>query len=297
MGEAKRRKLSDPTYGRNPNHGRGLVISAPMEVDVDLNIVKFRSASLDPQELRFALLFWDTIVWPFSTLIQSDSTRDEQFLQDIGILCRPTYYIKGEIAEVVTQTQVLAFLDLDRREPGRWAIAQGDNALLLKDHVLEVGRGALVELHRAIPVPDKVVPLDDILKFRVKRRDELTGLRMEIDSFFGAIDNAADKQFEIQRHIQRIDAACAAILRIGREWGFPLRLSDLKSSFELRPFTALMAGAAGWEWGAQHEMPLLSAALGAGVSTLKIGKDFGMRRLALRSSPYRYVYQFHHELF
>ena len=66
MGEAKRRKQNDLNFGRVPRDAinRGLVVSPPIEIQGSNLFVK--SSSLDPQELRFALLFWDRLVWPSS---------------------------------------------------------------------------------------------------------------------------------------------------------------------------------------------------------------------------------------
>jgi Family of unknown function (DUF6236) len=292
MGEAKRRKnwISE--------QGRGLVVSVPMEVTS--SGVTFKEPHLDLQELRFSLLFWDKLVWPQSSIVNLDSSPDEQFLEQAGILTKPRYGFAGtmHVAHLVAETHMQAFLDLEKTEPGLWALAQGENSFLLRTRgVLEVGRGALVELTRAIPVPDKDVPLEDILNFRTKRYAELSRLRYEIDSLFRDVNNAADKQFELRRHIQQIEAACYDLIKLGREWGFPFRLADLKSCFELRPFAALVAGAGGWELGAQYEMPMIGSLLGVAGATFKITNDFGMRGVRLRASPYRYVYQFHSELF
>jgi hypothetical protein len=296
MGEAKRRKASDPNYGRSRKGSRGLVVSPPIEISRDSLFVK--SASLDLQELRFALLFWDKLVWP-SSLIDFSRTPDDEFLEQAGILSRLEVLIGGgSVAEVAAQTQIQAFLELERCEPGLWALAQGENSLLLRHRVLEVGRGALVELNRAIPVPDKDVPLNDILEFRQKRRDELLHLRDEIDALFIALNDAADKNFELHRRIQQIDTACADLLKVSKELGFPFRISDLKASFELRPFAALAAGAVGWALGTTWDMPIMSSALGAAMtSKLRVDMDFGMRGIKTRSNPYRYVYRFHTDLF
>jgi hypothetical protein len=292
MGEAKRR--------RNwiPKEGRGLVVSNPIEITP--SGVTFKKNTLDSQELRFALLFWDKLVWPQSSIIHFDGGSDEQFLEQAGVLTKPKYGFAGllHVSQVVAEAHMQAFLNLEKREPGLWALAQGENSFLLKDrNVLEVGRGALVELNRAIPVPDKDVPLEDILDFKVKRYAELMRLRYEIDSLFRDVDNAADKQFELKRHIQQIEIACSDLIKLGREWGFPFRLTDLRSSFELRPFAALAAGAGGWQWGAEYDMPMIGALLGVAAATFKINNDFGMRGVRLRATPYRYVYQFHSELF
>ncbi len=69
MGEAKCRKVNDPNFGRVPKSAnyRGLVVSPPIEIDGTSLHVK--SSNLDPQELRFALLFWDQLVWPSSRAV------------------------------------------------------------------------------------------------------------------------------------------------------------------------------------------------------------------------------------
>ena len=91
MGEAKRRKQSDPNFGRVPRQAvnRGLVVSPPIEIQD--NSLFAKSWNLDPQELRFALLFWDRLVWPSSRTVHFPSGPDELFLEDAGILSRPKY--------------------------------------------------------------------------------------------------------------------------------------------------------------------------------------------------------------
>ena len=197
---------------------------------------------------------------------------------------------------MIAETQIQAFLELEKREPGLWALAQGENSLLIKNRLLEEGRGALVELTRAIPVPDKDVPLNDILEFRLKRRDDLLRLRHEIDSLFTAVNDAADKQFELRRRIAQIDTACADILKIAKESALRFRLSDFKASFEIKPISAI-AALVGWQVGVAHEMPIVSAAIAGAAASFKIKKDFGVHGIKLRASPYRYVYHFHNDIF
>ncbi|WP_028222193.1 DUF6236 family protein, partial [Paraburkholderia oxyphila] len=180
MGEAKRRKATDPSYGKVPKdtHKRGLVVSPPIVIEGGRLFAK--SSNLDPLELRFALLFWDRLVWPSSRVIHFASNQDEQFLEAAGILNRPDYTIWGDGATGIAQGQVTAFNDFDSREPGMWALAQGENSFVWKDGFLEDGAGALVELHRAIPIPCHDVPLAEILEFKEKRRDELLLLRAQL---------------------------------------------------------------------------------------------------------------------
>jgi hypothetical protein len=292
MGEAKRRIASDPSYGRPK---RGLVVSPPIEITGSSLFV--RTSNLDPQELRFALLFWDRLVWPSSRALHFSSGPDEQFLERASILTRPEYTFWGDGAQATANGQIQAFLDLDHREPGQWSLAQGDNSLLIKDRVLESGKGIAIELHRAIPVPDKDVPLDDILEFKRKRNDELQLLRSELDTLVAAVDRASDITAELKKHIATVDAACTDALRVGKEWRFPVRLANLKISLDLRPFPSIAAGLVGWEAGKIFGLPTATALLFSAGASLKLGGDFGLRSIRPRQGPYRYVYQFHSELF
>src|SRR5471032_1489718 len=135
MGEARRRRASDPNFGTVPKAAatsasgaarayRGLVMSPPMEIEG--TTLKTRGSVLDPQELRFALLFWEKLVWPSSRALYMPGGQDEAFLVAGGILTRPEYTFNGDMAQGMAKTQLQAFSDLNRQEPGVWALAQGE---------------------------------------------------------------------------------------------------------------------------------------------------------------------------
>jgi hypothetical protein len=285
--------------GIEMSESRGVVVSPPITIEGQALFV--RSGNLDPQELRCWLLFWDKLAWPFSRAIYMRSGPDEQFLEEAGVLIRSEYTVTGDVAQGVAIGQIRAFEDLDSREPGRWSLAQGDNSLLLKDGALKQGSGMAFELIRAVPVPNRDVPLNEILEFKLRRHDELQLLRTEIDSLLPAIEASDDENAELMRCIQRIDAASADALRVAHEWRFPVRLSNLKASIELRPSVTAAAGLAAWSAAAGYGLPasqmVLTTAVAAAASALKISADFGWRGLRPRSGPYRYVSLFHNELF
>ena len=129
MGDAKQRKESDPNYGRLPKHQplRGLVVSSP--VVFEGNSMRIESSALDPQELRFALLFWDRLVWPSNNFIRSGSGADGSYLENAGILTRPEYTINGEVAQAIARGHIQAYLDRERDEPGGRATYGGTHDL------------------------------------------------------------------------------------------------------------------------------------------------------------------------
>lgn len=298
MGEANRRKQSEQNFGRVPKSSsyRGLVMSPPIEIEGSSLFVK--SSNLDPQELRFALLFWDRLVWPSSRAIHFASGPDEVFLESAGILTRPEYSFYGDVAHGIAKGQIQAYQDLERTEPGVWALAQGENSFLWKEGLADEGKGALVKLHRAIPVPKHDVPLAELLEFRQRRRDELVLLRHQLESFVSEIEDSADKSLALQKRIAELDQACSNLLAVGKEWQFPVYLSDFKASFSLTPEKFLLAVAGGWKMGESYGLTTATAAAAAAgaVSTLEIKGDYGLRSTRRPRSPYRYAYQMHEEL-
>ena len=77
MGEAKIRKVTDPSYGTVPKERpmRGLIISNPIHISHDLVSL---NGKLDPSELRFSLLYWDKLVHPRSNCISFGGSEDDE---------------------------------------------------------------------------------------------------------------------------------------------------------------------------------------------------------------------------
>ena len=310
MGEAKRRREAEKNGAGQekrelaaPPSRKGLVISNPIEIRGTSLFAK--SSNLVPQELRTALLYWDDLVWPSSRAIHFASNSDEEFLESSRVLARPSYTFNGDAAQGMAMTQLTAFQQLDDQEPGKWSLAQGQNSFLLHGGSLIKSSSVMIELVRAIPVPNKDVPLQEILEFKERRRDELMLLRVEIEGLFAEVEAAENTRETLLKNVQRIDAACSSLLRLGHEWQFPIRLTNLKSTYEFRPFATLAGVLAGYAGGQGMNLPLsgtiLSTLLGAASATapaLKISFDgLQWKGLRPRRGPFHYVYQFHHEVF
>ncbi|MGX9714526.1 DUF6236 family protein [Janthinobacterium lividum] len=298
MGEAKQRAKTEKNFGKIPKERskRGLIVSSPIKVEG--NSVRFIGGGLDSQELRFALLFWDKLVWPSTAIMGSPPTPDEQFLLDAGILTRPRYQVNGDIAREIARTQFAAFNERNNAEPGCWAMSQGERAFLyIGENQLE-GGGAALELHRAIPIPAHDVPLNEILEFKERRKDELWLLRDKLDSFVSELETEQDRDASMLKNISEIDQACSNLLILGKEWQFPVHLSNLKTSFSLTAGKFIPAAKLGLLAGLQYGLVAAGAAAGvAGLaSTLEIKGDFGLRGLKKPASPYKYAYHIEREL-
>lgn len=292
MGEAKYRQQNDPNYGRLPKNIkiRGIVISPPMKIEG--NHFQLKHSSLDPQELRFWLLFWDKLVWPSSRIVNIVSGPDEEFLIQEGILERPEYSFSGDIAQSILRTQLTAFSEKEHKEPGQWAFAQGENSL--QAILPEMSdRGLLITLHQALPIPSSDVPFDEILQFKEKRFPELYALRDALDTLYLDISKAPDKDFARTHALNKIDNACADLIKVNKEWGHPKNLVNINLSI---PLSVIVSPAISLVTGVPIELTAAAGLISASsFFSAKLGK-FGMKDLPKETKDYRYAVNAYREL-
>jgi hypothetical protein len=299
MGQAKIRKEIDANYGKPAIKSdiRGLVISSKMHIAGDSVFVE---GGIDPQELRFALFFWDQLAWPTSNIIRVRSSPNEEFLESEGILIRPHTQINfaGVPAHLIAKGHFAAFKELEKQSPGSWALAQGENSFQWDELLMGEGKGALLQLKRAVPIPTTDVPLEEILEFKNRRKDELLLFRQQFESFLSDIETSGNPKETLHKCINEIDQACADLITVGREWQFPVKLSDFKSSFTFNPSRFILSGLAAWTF--THPFGLAAATAASGLATigsvLDIKNDKGFRSIKAPMSPYKYAYHINNDL-
>ncbi len=271
---------------------RGLVISPPVEIKD--NSLFIRSSGIDPQELRFYLLFWDKLEFPQNNLFHFASTPDVSFLEHEGILTRTvidTYSHSGDFASLFHEMHVKSFKDLDRAEPGVWSLARGENSISFSSEDLEENRGILFKLYSAIPVPDKDVPLQDVLDFRERRKPEQLALRIYLEELYQKVQQDPDVDLSLNTQISNLELALQDHTKASKEANFALRLTDLKIKIDYQEViknTAIhyMTGI---------HLPL---AITAGiVGSISIEKGFGFKNRTSAGGPFEYVSSYNADLF
>lgn len=279
---------------------RGLVISIPLRISGDS--LESPTGQLDPQELRFALLFWDKLDLPMSPIIgPGGSSPEEDFLRDAGLFQR-THSAGhsrggGQLSSLAMQAHLAAYRALEAREPGRWSMARGDRSIsFITEEEALPGRGLLVSLHECVPVPDKEVPLQEILEFRSMRRAELLALRTYLEDLYQHIKGAPDRPLA-ELKIEGLKKAIQDHLAVSLETKFPLRLAGWKAGISFDVTAGIKAGVAAYTLG----LPLLPS-IGTGMLTtlapkLQVKSDIGLRGHGSQGTPFEYVSSFHRDLF
>ena len=280
---------------------RGIVVSTP--VIATRGRLTVEGSPLDAQELRYWLLFWDKLNFPLIEGINIGAGDDGEFLESIGVLER--HRVSGtrirlfaEPEENLPEEQfqchfMRAFHELEAAERGTWSLATGDRSITLDEDPLEECRGVLVRLHRALPVPDHDVPLDDILRFKDKRRDELLALRCHLEATYQRIAGAPDGPLAIKTELAALDGALADFLKATRggairRW----RPTSVDAQLQILPgvnsaAVAFMAG-----------LPMLQSLLTGVAASLSVSAGWGLKGLSRENGvPWQYVARYLDEVF
>jgi Family of unknown function (DUF6236) len=291
--------ISRPTFVTHYVNGETYADGSPKKVTVSV------AHELDAQQLRYQLLFWDKLAHPKTGAMEFPSA-EEDFLLAEGILSKPTPSIAYD-QKLRSVNHIKGLLsvqeDLDRKEPGKWSLCEPDMASYLDLFWgTEPKKGAVVNLVNCVPVPNRDVPLDDILKFKRKRSDELLALRHHLERIYQTIAGAADHNLAWRTETEALDKAIADTLKTARESKMKMWLGSLggtltvKDAFRLDE--ALAAFVAAHSAGLTATKALIPAAI-AGIRkpSLQIAASAARKGASATGTPFKYVTSIHTELF
>jgi hypothetical protein len=240
---------------------KGIIISP--DFSFDGRTLEMRG--LSGQTLRQCLLYWDNIEFPTSNIINIGTSPDLQFLIDEGVLQRTDIRLEdfsGNIGYGVIRTQIEALKRMNEIEPGQWSLAQSSNALCLIGDKAKEEELIEFELHKCMPIPTSDIPFQEILEFKLKRKDEYTAFKNYIGELYLEVVNSNDVPRSKVQVINRLEAAIADIDKVTSE-SFAKRI--MKSfSLNLNPINLSAHGLSGVGAATLFGIPLsLGAAAGA----------------------------------
>jgi hypothetical protein len=183
---------------------RGIVISTIFETLTSGGICV--KGAPNPIDIRKYLLYWDEIDYPTNNLIHIEGSPDIKFLEECKVLRRSNIRFIGSFlidGLIFLQTQQRAYEANEKNEKGCWDLAQLSTTPY---YVNSVQKQCLeFELFNCLPVPEHDVPLNDILEFKEKRRDELLELRVYLDELYQSIITSEDPSKAINTALTKIE--------------------------------------------------------------------------------------------
>ncbi|CVI58732.1 hypothetical protein AGR7A_Lc120231 [Agrobacterium deltaense NCPPB 1641] len=197
----------------------------------------------------------------------------------------------GNAGQIMIYTRAKTFEELEKASPGCWAVASGVGAW--EGPEPEKGRALRFELVNALPVPDKEVPIEEILEFRERRKDECDALLAYIDECYLSVTAAPDKPLAQHIAFEKIARGVREQLEVTIEAGFAHRLYSLTADFNL--FAAGVAATGSFAFGASMSTIVGNTILaGASVSVSNI---LGAVNPKKSFSPFRYLTSYGNEVF
>lgn len=275
--------------------GRGLIISRPMKVVAKDRRVDFGDEPpVDPQLLRCWLLYWDKLLVGWPDMISPSLGQDCDFLLGSGKLEFHLIPTNGDMCGLVVKARQEALAECEAREPGCWAVATGPGTWEQLDEENSDGMRALqMKLVQALPVPAQDVPLDEILAFADRRKDERDAILAIIDEVYLSVLQAPDRPLAENAAIARLARGARDQIDVAMESRLPFRLMDIAADFNLA--AGVLAGAGSVAFGASWPA-IVGNSLVAGAS-LTIGQVLGLTNPKRHPTAYRYIVSYHNELF
>ena len=184
---------------------RGIVLSPPFEL-LPTGGIRL-GGGIEPLDIRKYLLYWDEIDYATNNLIHIEGGNDIKFLEECKVLKRSRINFYGTYTtsegRIFIEAQQAAFEANEKNEPGCWSLAQLSTSPY---YVNSQSKECLeFELFKCLPVPQHDVPLNDILEFKEKRKDEILELRGYLDELYQSVINSSDPSKALSAAINKIE--------------------------------------------------------------------------------------------
>ncbi|MBA4788254.1 MAG: hypothetical protein H2042_01015 [Rhizobiales bacterium] len=289
MGQAKNRIRRDPYSDIKDHSFRGIIMAPPV---VPFGEDGFTSIPIDLQDLRTNLLFFDRIDYPDNNAFSLGTGFEIDFLIKEGIVQRTKQFYKSADATVTVFGNACmdTFKQHEERHPGQWSLDLG-HTYPTNANDISTGRGALLSIYNAIPVPHKDVPLHDILEFRTRRRDELISLRTHLEEIYQKIGNNHDQAISLNTEISKLQISINDYTNSIAETRLSKIMLDMTMNFNVA--TVITTAAGSYASG----LTLTGAAISAGFAGLSLTIGDAIRWRKNNPSPFRYIKRYHQQLF
>lgn len=144
-----------------------------------------------------------------------------------------------------------------------------------------------------LPVPNMDVPFEEILEFKLHRKDELRRLRVEIDNLESSLLKAEDK-VEVKRtwieFEDRLESSVNDLNRVMKEYRWMIRPSIMSGLVSIS-MPGIMSTAEMFGASFSPVQKGIGLAAGTVLSIGLVAKDVGrVRREALATNPFAYIY-------
>lgn len=192
---------------------RGIIMAPPVEVNG--NTIIGGGVDLE-QEIRMALFFWDKIILPNNNMFYMSYSNidDVNLLQNEKILTIEEVWLTGSYSvneDFFLNIQEEIFNNYNHKGTEYlWSLQQLHKDLSFKASKnirKTLQRTIEFELYKAIPIPQRSIPIEEILNFKEKYNDELIMLRLCLSAMYDEIISSPDQIFTQNTKMLQLEKA------------------------------------------------------------------------------------------
>ena len=253
---------------------RGVIAAPGIIKPLENGFVMERSIS--KEELRYYILYWDKVVIPGNNLVYM-AVPEEKELIACNAIERPRVQFQGayqgnQVTDAILGCQALVAKKLVQDRSVDWVLHQVGDSLVLPPNYMSQRDTICVALVNVLPVPSEEVPVQEILAFKQKRKDELVELHESIDKLYLEVLNSPDERLATSKAVHKFQSAIHKVEKTSHERFKKTRKYDFSAELNLNGKDIIAGASAGaliGFFGGGFTIPI-AAALGAVVPMIKI---------------------------
>mgnify|MGYP003665469113 CR=1 FL=1 len=263
---------------------------------------RMRSHIIDPALIRNWVMFWDEFICPQNNLMDAGLPPELEYLQQQKILTRNRvqfsgHIFSGEFGKLFLAAQELTYRQKSAEEPGKWSLAQTEGIIKCQGNIKGTEACLVFDLVNSIQLPDRVVPIDEILEFKEKRRDELSAFHSYLEEVYLRISASKNIPRSKTHELTKLERAIAEYNKTVQEKFQNRLLSSLRIILDRSLISSSGMAMGAYSLAPSIGLPALGAGVLVGSASFAIQSILTERKQHTGSHPLTYVTKIESELF
>lgn len=271
-----------------------IIVFPEMQINT-INKTAMLRSDIDKRKLIRTVLFWDKIIIPCNTnifVINLDHIPEIVTLRAEKILEEPKIQVNvdGELTSVLYGMYMWYIMQMMKSNDANYSTYELEKMIISDHDQVSPSGGELLTFTNAFPEPDVSTEINDILEFKLKRKDQFNLLMAHLNSLELRVLKAENKHTELNKAINEIDIACADVIRLYKEKGIKFNISNAKFNFSMKEIIEVTG--ATYEGSVIAGLPQTAAvlaSLSAGIASVVEIKDAISFKKIDKTNPFNYA--------
>ncbi|MGU6071289.1 DUF6236 family protein [Klebsiella pneumoniae] len=271
-----------------------IIVFPEMQINT-INKTAMLRSDINKRKLIRTVLFWDKIIIPCNTnifVINLDHIPEIVTLRAEKILEEPKIQVNvdGELTSVLYGMYMWYIMQMMKSNDANYSTYELEKMIISDHDQVSPSGGELLTFTNAFPEPDVSTEINDILEFKLKRKDQLNLLMAHLNSLELRVLKAENKHTELNKAINEIDIACTDVIRLYKEKGIKFNISNAKFNFSMKEIIEVTGATyAGSVIAGLPQTAAVLASLSAGIASVVEIKDAISFKKIDKTNPFNYA--------